>query len=227
MATDQKLPSTSKQVRLIDFQVYTRPTGYPSPINEALFTAYEPIRLWLKERKIKAPFRKILISFVDEVWSARWHGQVSNAIGICEVTEAVVMPTLRRNAGDHRWVLGRVLHSLLCIARATGWRSMELEDFVGATSERPLPLIHFFDSLAKVDSILEVRCVPWLSVRPSETAVGVRLMSDKAVRDVTVLSKAGPLYLGDSFPIAKSAIRRPEFVLLDKTGKTLASIPIE
>ena len=72
----------SKSARLVDFQVYARPAGLPDgeqrPINEALFATYEPVRLWLKENDIKAPFRKFVVSLADKVSSARWHGNVSN-----------------------------------------------------------------------------------------------------------------------------------------------------
>ena len=94
----------SKNVRLVDFQVYARPAGLPDgeqrPINEALFATYEPVRLWLKENDIKAPFRKVAVSLADKVSSARWHGNVSNAIGICEVTEAVDTQVLSQSARD-------------------------------------------------------------------------------------------------------------------------------
>ena len=60
-----------------------------------------------------------------------------------------------------------------------------------------------------------MKCVPWLSTQPGETVVGARIGD----RDVKVLSKPGPLYLEDSFPVAKSVIRGHEYVLLDKAGK--------
>jgi hypothetical protein len=217
----------SKQARLVDFQVYARLSrlaeGEQKPLNEALFSTFEPVRLWLKDRVIEAPFKKIAISLADEASSARWHGNVSNAIGICQVTEAVNLPTLRESAGDHRWVLGIISHALGCVMRSTGWRSSELESFIKDMSERPLPLVHFFEGLAQVEKASGVKCVPWLSSRPGETQIGVRV----GERDVAVLSKPEPIYLEDSFPIAKSAIRGHEYVLLDKAGKVLASVAID
>src|SRR4051812_40065076 len=130
----------SKITRLTDFQVYARPTGLVGgeqrSINEALFTAYEPVRLWLKEHELEAPFRKIVISLADYASSARWHGSVSNAVGICEATEAVELALLSRNAADHQWVLGIVGHALSCIAHATTWRSEELGSFIAAAAAR-------------------------------------------------------------------------------------------
>lgn len=216
----------SKLIRLVDFQVYARPGGLADgeqrPINEALFTTYESVRLWLKEREVQAPFRKIVVALADEASSARWHGNVSNALGICEVTEAINSTMLLQRAGDHRWVLGVVEHALACIERSTGWRSHELEDFIKVASDQQLPLVHVFESLAQVEKTSGTKCVPWLSTRPGETVVGARIGG----RDVIILSKPGPLYLEDSFPVAKSVIRGHEYVLLDKAGKVVASVAI-
>jgi hypothetical protein len=216
----------SKLSRFVDFQVYARPSGLADgeqkSINETLFSTYEPVRLWLKDRVIDAPFKKIAISVADEVSSARWHGNVSNAIGICQVTEAVNLLSLRQRAGDHRWVLGIVEHALACVARSTAWRSVELEGFIKTTSERPLPLVHFFEGLTQIEKASGVKCVPWLSTQPGETQVGVRI----GKRDVTIVSKPGPLYLEDTFPLAKAAIRGDDYVLLDKAENALASITI-
>ena len=221
----------SKDMRVRDFQVRVGSTGNMDEeraIHFALFSTYEPVRLWLKEHVIKAPFRKVVVSFENEAWSARWHGHVMNAIGICQVTESVDIAVIRQNAGDHRWVIRGVLHALSCIASALGWRSEELEGFLAAMSEKPLPLIHFFDRLTRIDKISGTTCVPWLSTRPSQTGVGVRLVAkDATERDVTLLSTAEPIFLEDSFPLAKSAIRGRELVLLDKAGKVLASVPLD
>jgi hypothetical protein len=216
----------SKLVRFVDFQVYVLPAslvnGEQRRINEALFAAYEPVRLWLKEQMIRAPFRKIVVSLTDEDSAAQWHGHVSSAAGICEVTETVAMPTLAQKAGDHRWVLGIVQHALGCISQTTGWRSEELESFVAKTMLQPSPLVHVFEGLRKVDRESGVTCVPWLSVRPGETLVGVRV----GERSETVVSHAGPLYLEDDFPLAKTAFHEENFVLFDSSGRAIARIAI-
>jgi len=217
----------SKSVRFMDFQVGVGSTSLA--LNEqrlanlALFSTYEPVRLWLKEREIKAPFRKCVITLSDEGTFTRWHGNVSNVAGICEVTEAINVTTLVQMAGDHRWVLGIVEHALACVARSTGWQSEELESFIKMVSERPFPLVHFFAGLTQVDKVSGVKCVPWFSSKPGETQIGVRV----GERDLTVVSKPGPLFLEDDFPLAKSAIRGREFLLLDKSGNALASVSIE
>jgi hypothetical protein len=138
----------SKQVLFVDFQVYARASGLAEGeqklVNEVLFSTYEPVRLWLKEHLIRAPFKKVVVSLADQVSSARWHGHVSNAIGICQVTEAVDLSTLQKNVNDHQWVLRIISHALGCVAVSTGWRSDKLEDFIAAESERAWPLVHFF-----------------------------------------------------------------------------------
>ncbi|MEP7121208.1 MAG: hypothetical protein ABJE95_09875 [Byssovorax sp.] len=222
----------SKEKRLVDFDVGDSTTGRVNDEgvnNVVLFATYEPIRLWLKERVIKAPFRKLAVSFANVATSARWDGQVVNLFGVCEVTEAVDPATLRQNVGDLRWVLGCVRHALGRVAESTGWRSDELEAFLAETSERPWPLVHFFGRLARVDRISGVKCVPWLSVRPGETQSGVRFVSrDNVERDVTLVSRPRPFYYPvDPFNIVKSAIRGRDFVLLDEVKNVLASAPID
>ena len=221
----------SKQVRFTDFQVLAYApyiAEQEQAFNKILFSIYEPVRLWLKERTVKAPFGKIVVSLSDDTIFAPWHGHVTNVFGICEVTEAVDVPTLRKNIGDHAWVFGHVLHALECVARHTEWRSSELEDFITMLSQQALPFVHFFERLTRVARIPGVKCTPWFSTRPGENKIGVRLVSkDGAERDVTVLSQPDSLWLEDSFPLAKSAIRGQAFVLLDKAGKVLASVPLD
>ncbi len=221
-----KYKAMSRALRVVDFQVHARPAGLlddeERAVTEALFSTYEPVRLWLQEREVRGPFRALIVSLADEAAARRWHGLVSYAAGICEVTEAIAVPVLKDNASDHRWVMGLVKHALASVAQMIGWRSEELDAFVDSASARRLPLVHFFDGLARVDDSTGLRCVPWLSVKPGETQVGVRIGD----RDVPVVSKPGPLYLEDGFPIAKAAIRGRDYALLDKGGRVLASVAI-
>ncbi len=115
-----------------------------------------------------------------------------------------------------------VRHALECIDNRLGWRSTELEGFIGELSEQRLPLVHFFEKFARVTRTSKVRCVPWLSARPGETLVGVRI----GERDVTVRSAAGPLFLEDDFPFAKATIRDGAYMLFKKTGTVLTRVPI-
>ena len=127
------------------------------------------MRLWLKARKLAAPFMKLLVSLDDERTGRPRHGHVTNGLGICEITEAVDASTMVKHAEDHRWLLGVVLHALGCVAKATGWRSREFERFVADLRERPSPLVHVFERLARVDKRTGATCVPWFSTGPRET----------------------------------------------------------
>ena len=221
----------SKQVRLIDFQVGAGFSGLvldeEIEVNRALFTTYEPIRLWLREQGIKAPFCKIVVSFADEGRASKWHGSVMVAVGICEVTEAVDPSTLRNNAHDHRWVLGIVTHALACVAREISWSEPSLNDHIARLSEKTLPLVHVFEKLTQMDPVSGTACSVWFSTQPGCHQIGVRFSKQDGIsRDVVVASKTRPLYLEDTLPVVKSAIRGPNFVLLGKRGKTLASVPM-
>lgn len=217
----------SKLFRLVDFQAYARRAGLTESeqllVNESLFASYEPIRLWLRESDLRGPFRKLVVSFADAATSAQWAGQVSNAAGVCEVTEAVTVAALREGASNHKWVLGVVEHALSCVATSTGWRSADLENLLERLSEVEPPLVHVFEHLAKVHASSGVRCVPWLSVRAGETRLGVRVGTD----DITVASKEGPLHLEDDFPLARTALRGDEYQLLGADGNVLARISID
>ena len=151
----------SKLLRLVDFQVGVGSANLrldeQRTANLALFSTYEPVRLWLREREIKAPFRKIVVALSDQATFSRWHGNASNVAGICEVTEAVDVTTLLENARDHRWVLAVVDHALGCVRRSTGWHCDELESFINTSRERPFLLVHVFASLAKTDQASGMR----------------------------------------------------------------------
>lgn len=207
--------------RLRDFQIFSS-TG-PPKVNGAFSPTYESVRLWLKARRLSAPFMKILVSLEDERTSGSEHGHVQNALGVCRIIEAVDMSTVVKHAEDHRWLLGAVLHALGCVAKATGWRSPDLERFISDLRERPWPLVHVFEKLARVDKRTGATCVPWFSTGPTQTAVGVRV----GERDVTLLSDPAGIWLEDHFPLSKAVIKGRDYVLRDPGGRTLASVPID
>lgn len=213
--------------RLIDMQVHAGSAGLELEeqrvISLALFTVFEPIRLWLREHDIRAPFRKLLVTLADQDVFAKWHGQVVNVGGVCEVTEAVSVASLKQNATDHTWVLGYVEHALQAVSNDLGWSSDELWEHVRSLGKLPLPLVHFFDSMACVDPASGRRCVPWLSVRPDETLVGVRI----GVRDVTLASARGPLYVEVKLPFVRAELRGGAYRLLDRSGDVLASVSMD
>jgi hypothetical protein len=217
--------------RLIDFQIHAGSHGHTfdacKSVNEALFSTYEPVRLWLKEQSIQAPFRKLVVEFDDESLSAGWHGHIANAIGVCLVTEAIDVSELRRCAKYHSWVLKFVHHALESVSVSLSWRSEELNAFILALSAQPKPLTHYFERWTRTDKASGVKCVPWFSTQPGLSKVGVRLVSPSgAERNVIVAENALPLYMGDDFPIAKCSVRNSSFVLMDKAGLVLASVPI-
>jgi hypothetical protein len=221
----------SKAMRFVDFQLSARPAGLSQeerkPLNETLFASYEPIRLWLKERAVQAPFKKIAITIADHESSAKWHGNVANAVGVCQVTEAVASSMIGDGVRDHRWVFAIVANALEHVAQKTGWKSEELQTFIESASRQSWPLVHYFDRLAKVDPASDMKCVPWLATRPGETKIGVRMSSEnEGERDVAVVSHSGPIYLEDDFPMTQSIIRGSAFVLMDRNETPLATLPL-
>ncbi len=190
--------------------------------NLALFATYEPLRLWLKEHEVAAPFRKLAVTFADARVAAPWHGHVANVRGVCEVTEAVEPRELAERAADHRWLLAGVQHALSRVNQSLGWRSELFEQALVAFAASEWPQQHVFDRFAKTDRRTGLRCVPWMSLRPGETTIGVHV----GERAIPLRCKAGPLYLEDEFPLSKTAIRDGRFLLLDKAGATLASVAI-
>jgi len=191
-------------------------------INHALFSAYEPVRLWLKENGIHAPFRKLVVSLLDERSSARWHGKVSNVFGVCEVNQAIDVVDLRKSVETNAWVFDVALRGLGCVKAAISWESPELEAFIGLLLQENFPHTHLFENLARTDEKTGVRCVPWLSTRPGETKIGLRIGN----RDVDILAKPEPILLEDEFPMKKSELRNGRFLLLDKHSKTLAAVEV-
>jgi hypothetical protein len=222
------------QHKLRDFQIGT--FGSTLTFDEqrivslSTFATYEPIRLWLKAHNVKAPFVKLLVSFVTEAEFHHRKRNVTNVLGICEVDEPVNPSSLRENAGDHRWVIAAVKQALGRVAQdsVVAWRSEEFESFLDELAQRSRPLMHFIDKLARTDRRSHVSCTPWMAFEPGHTQFGVRFTApDKAERDVDVFAQPGLLYLEDDFPVAKSKLQDGMFLLLDKEGNTLASVPID
>jgi hypothetical protein len=196
-------------------------------VNIALSATSEPIRLWLKTRVIKAFFVKIVVEFVNEADYHLWPDKAMNAFGVCQVFEPINLSALRENAGNHRWVIAAIRPALRRLEKELAWRSEELEAFLDELAEKPLPLIHLFEKLARTDRRSRITCTPWQAFQPDLTEFGVRIAAPgKPVRDVPVFSKRDVL-LDDDFPLAKSKLQDGTFLLLDKAGNTLASVPID
>jgi hypothetical protein len=132
-----------KLVRLIDFQIGVGASNLDMNAqrvtNLALFSSYEPVRLWLRESHVTAPFRKLVVALSDRSTHGRWHGAVSNVAGVCEVIQAVDTASLPSRAVDHRWALGVALHAVEQVANSIGWRSPDLVEFVHSASHCEWP----------------------------------------------------------------------------------------
>lgn len=179
-----------------------------------------------REKDFQAPFGKVLITVLDEATSQKWHGHIGVATGICMVSEAVPVRSIRDEARNHRWVLGLVTHALGCIDSRLGWRSTAFEDEVLRLERQQLPLRHVFERLIREDSASGVRCEPWFSCASGLSRVGVSLLSHGTSLDVTVFSKEGAMYVERDFPVVKTSIRKSQFNFIDRKGKTLASVPL-
>jgi hypothetical protein len=212
--------------RLVDFQITIGPSTLREEdrrlANLSLFSTYEPVRLWLKERDIQAPFEKILVNLCAEATFAAVHGSVVDCAGVCEVIQALDPGAIATGVGDHRWACGVAAQSLMVIQQETGWERGDLARLIHHQAQQTPPLIHLFDKLRKRDRASGIDGCLWLSTQPGRTVVGARL----GEADVTILSEPGPIFLEDSFPVSRAAIRNGEYRLSDSGGNLLASIPI-
>jgi len=198
-------------------------------VHVALFATYEPIRLWVKAQGIRAPFCKLALSLRPvDTWSKR-EGDSFIVERIAEVIETVHKSEVAEKASDLRWVVHRVLNALTNVDKALGWRSPELEAMLADLAEKPWPVYHYFEKLQKKDPRYGIKFLPWISFQPDLTKIGVRISQPgNPDRDVEILSKNGPIWLeDDDFPLAKSKIQSGHFLLLDKDGSTLATVPID
>lgn len=193
----------------------------------ALFATGEPIHLWLKRQKLKAPFTRLFVNFEDEKSYKHAHGKVLIGEGECTVIEAVSVPLLLSHASDRVWVISKISHALQCVVAQVGWRSTEFEAMLAELAEKPWPIVHYFNQLETRDSRSGVRVLPWISFRPGLTQIGVRISRiDDPPCDVEIVSKHWALHWEDFFPLAKCKIDSGHVLLLDKDGKTLATVPL-
>jgi hypothetical protein len=214
-------------MELRDFQVFAGASAADQkPINEALFTTFEPIRLWSRARRVTAPFKKLVIMLKDTTKFKEWHGEVKIVEGVCAVTEAVALEELEQCARDHHWVLAIIKHALGCVAAKTGWRSEPLEMYIDELSAASLPLVFEFAALMARDEDRGVVCVPWFRTQPGLTEIGVRIQGIGEPCDVTLMHSNHPIYLEDDFPLAATRIKGSNLLLLDKKRSTIASIDL-
>jgi len=214
--------------RLVDFQIIVsaeRPGA--RRLNRALFTAYEPIRLWLRDRSVEAPFRKTLIDLSDDPREEPWHGQATVALGICEVAEVVPSGELGAHVEDHRWVFARVLDGLEHVRENTGWNDIDLVEHVNHLQAGPPVLMHRLEALSKVDRRTGAQCEVWYRAAVGDCAVLARVtMPNRSPHTTVLASMPGPLYLEDEFPVKKSLVKDGCFVLLGPNKVELARVAV-
>lgn len=193
----------------------------------ALTSVQEILTLWLRSQDERAPFRKFVVAFTDQRAAGTFAGHVANVLSVCVVDEAVDLSTLEARTEDNRWVCGMVLVALGRASERLGWRSEPFERFVAEVAEREWPLVHLFEKLERVERSSKQRFVPFLSTRPGQNRYGVRISAEGGgSRDVVVVSKSDPIW-DEDFPMAKSALRDGQFLLLAKDGTTLANVAVE
>jgi hypothetical protein len=195
-------------------------------LNGGLFPVYEAVRLWLKERMIVAPFRKIVISLEDHLLAAKRHGSLTVALGICKVTEAVCAEDFLSRHGDHTWTCHRVLDGLEHISSGLGWRCEELVSHVQQISGKAPPCSHRFARLCRL-ARNGVACEVLLEADVGTSIVKVRFSAHGRVAiEVVVASRPGPLWVEDDYPVAAARIDKGHFLLLAKDRSVLARVAI-
>jgi hypothetical protein len=217
-------------MRLVDFQVSARPAGLSldqqKAVNEGVFPVYEALRLWLKERRIAAPFKKVLVSLADRRTSEKWHGNVMTALGVCEVTEAVQVEDLLQNRGQHGWTCSRILDALAHISSGAGWQNEELTSLVQDLSRRKPPCSHHFSGLSKREKN-GLLCEVVLEADVDTTQVKVQFSAGgQPIGEVVVASRPGPLFMEDDFPVTAARIEHGHFLLVAKDKTILARVPL-
>jgi len=193
--------------------------------NREILATEHPINLWLEERRMKAPFCKLVVDLLDERCGLTLGhvGVGHTSIGV--VLESTQYPDLCENAGNPRWVVDKILSALRRIDEKAGWRSPEFEAVLEEFAKKPWPIVHSFNKLQRTDRRSGLTCTPWMSFRPGFTQIGVRISGPgKLDRDVEMFSKNGPIY---EFALGKSQIQSGHFLLLDKDGNTLATVPLD
>lgn len=216
--------------RLVDFQISVRSVPELEErrrINRALFAAYEPIRLWLRDRPVKAPFRKILIDLSDDPRERPWHGQATVALGICEAAEVVAPGELGARVEDHRWVFARVLDALEHVREKTGSSYAGLVEHVEHLQAGPPVVMHRLEALSKIDRQTGAQCEVWYRAAVGDCAVLARVtMPNRSPHTTVLASMPGPLYLEDEFPVKKSLVKAGCFVLVGPNKVELARVAV-
>lgn len=96
------------------------------------------------------------MSIADYSVAQEWHGDVSVALNICEVTEACDINQVHLKVHDYIWVSTLVLEALEHIRLETGWDNVELRNLLGHIGTQNPPCAHLSASSEK--QVLFVMC---------------------------------------------------------------------
>lgn len=215
-------------VRIVDFQVYFAAAGLSAPeqmfCNRAAFPVYEAARLWLRERRVEAPFRKLLVTVKADPYDVQWHGAVQTANGVCEVTLCVPQAEVSARCNPS-WVAVAALEGLERVRVETGWTNGELSALLARVGSARPPCNHRFEKLTKrfrgttCDLVLEADGESATLKAVFVTGLGKRVESH-------VAHSSGPMFIEDVFPVATSAAVQGRFNLYGKGKEILASLAI-
>jgi hypothetical protein len=216
-------------MRLVDFQALLQAPHLPREVvfeaNASFFPVFESVRLWLKENKVEAPFRKVVVTATDERVSQQWHGSVTNVLGICEVTLGIDISSILEGSSRIPAMVSVIELGLRCVAASTAWRSEPLSSHLGRMRGSNPPCAHRFASLHR--EWRGVGCDALFQADVGRSAVIVQFTDPTGpVGEHTLIEKDGPLYLEDDFPLVASRVARGEYVLVGRRGLELGRMPI-
>lgn len=213
--------------RLVDFQISLSgaPLYEEQPVNEDLFSIYEPVRLWLRSADLRAPFRKLVICFVS---TPDAHGLVANAVDVCSAYLMVDRSELTQSRTNPGWVLGHVVQALGNVHRKLGWSSAELLTVLEGMARQGFPLRAELPRLHRRNQ-QGLRGVPWVSFEPNRAELWLTIEGPGVPpQQIMVRHFARPLMMEDEFDLDDCASRwtRTSFDFVARDGSVLATVPL-
>ena len=208
---------------LRDFQIRSPPAllDRERELNHRLFPLYEAVRLDLRGRRPKAPFRKIVVTLVDKTRISEC--RVMNCLGICEVSVPVDVELVL--SSDLPSLVPLVIRGLEVIASSEGFSDPAIATALTRSGISDPPCSHIFGALTKT-ALGHIHCETWFVARPGHSAVEVRFSAAGTIRAVKVREANGPLWIEDDFPVRASRIDNERYLLLDRERQILAEVHI-
>lgn len=193
-------------------------------VNKIAFASAEPLRLWAKEHAVRAPFSKLVVELGDPETARGMNGANPVLHSICHVILGVELVAVQERISDLRWTMGMIQAALDRVVgdAAINWASPSLGERVSELASQSWPVRHYFERRKRVVRRGGAVCVPWFETRPLLTRIGVRIDN----HDVELMVEDRPIYLEDTFPMARTRIDGQDFVILAKDGRTLARVPL-